>query len=791
MFGLPKLPDSTIITVKHFQRVIGGVANMLNVPPSSIPNRKNKNRPVKWGEFKKAICCMATSDCPIHIPDKNASRMVTIGDIKKYLCCVFECAKDGTPSDPLISDIALLKTAEVDGPDGSTAPYTEAVNVGDAIYYTLVISNNGPEDATNVVWEDVLPAEVTFDSVTVGTGTFDGTSTVSGTIPSIPAGGSETITIKVIAATAGATVSNTAGVTGLDQVDDNPSNDDSTFDIEIINCGEITLLKAGELATTFEVGNIINYRFRVHNTGNCVLTDISIDDPKLGLTGYTDANFVDPLDPANLFTTEYVPYTITQADVDAGEVVNTATVNAEDPNGNPVSDVSDDAAPNELPGNDSSNDTGEDDDPTIIVAPELVADLYITKVEVEPIPVNVNLSIVKTLIVPPESRVVATDPDVSTGVSQITVTNTKPDSSAVPCGECARIVVETRDAGSTGAWTLLEEITGITGQPVSTYTTTGGADSIVPHIVATDILFDCTGTGSTVQFDKKNWADSNDYNYRAIEDSISDLTDVAARTAAKDIRFTTYVGGSCTGQTSTDCPVESINPDNQSEICSIYGIIGGGMNAFIDIGDPDGSFFSQFNSAKNNFNPYDAVDTIFPTITSNDHATLTPVYIHATTANNIQYRAEFDYIPAIGDGCRYTEINQAKAWGLTYYAQQYNEIQQPGVHTYSAARLGIIRSDNEACTIPDINLRMFNYHAGVGSVDDPVQNPTLTVTEVGFTHVPTNFGGTTAASQEDVIIPITTTGIYTIELKWKVDSSQCGITDDIISIMKVEINAMF
>ena len=53
---------------------------------------------------------------------------------------------------------------------------------------------------------------------------------------------------------------------------------------------------------------------------------------------------------------------ITQADVDAGEVVNTATVTGDDPDGDPVTDVSDSANP--------GDDTGGPDDPTTTPLPQ-------------------------------------------------------------------------------------------------------------------------------------------------------------------------------------------------------------------------------------------------------------------------------------------------------------------------------------------------------------------------------------------------------------------------------------
>ena len=41
-------------------------------------------------------------------------------------------------------------------------------NEGDSIVYTLVVTNNGPQNATSVVFDDDLPSGVTYDGDTGG-----------------------------------------------------------------------------------------------------------------------------------------------------------------------------------------------------------------------------------------------------------------------------------------------------------------------------------------------------------------------------------------------------------------------------------------------------------------------------------------------------------------------------------------------------------------------------------------------------------------------------------------------
>ena len=69
------------------------------------------------------------------------------------------------------------------------------------------------------------------------------------------------------------------------------------------------------------------------NTGNVTLDPVSVDDPKVGAVTCPAG----PLAPTASVTCT-ATYTLTQADVDAGEVVNTATATGTPPTGPPVTD---------------------------------------------------------------------------------------------------------------------------------------------------------------------------------------------------------------------------------------------------------------------------------------------------------------------------------------------------------------------------------------------------------------------------------------------------------------------
>src|SRR5690606_26485381 len=78
------------------------------------------------------------------------------------------------------------------------------------------------------------------------------------------------------------------------------------------------------------VGDVLEYTITVTNTGNVTLENIEVND---ALTGLTETIASLAPNGVETFTTTY---TITQADLDNGSVLNTATATGEDPDGNPV-----------------------------------------------------------------------------------------------------------------------------------------------------------------------------------------------------------------------------------------------------------------------------------------------------------------------------------------------------------------------------------------------------------------------------------------------------------------------
>jgi uncharacterized repeat protein (TIGR01451 family) len=90
------------------------------------------------------------------------------------------------------------------------------IATGSNLVYRIIVTNNGPSQASNVTITDPLPASLTFVSVTSSTGSFtNNNGTISGTLTSLAPGAAVTVTVTARVnndAPEGSTISNTASV---------------------------------------------------------------------------------------------------------------------------------------------------------------------------------------------------------------------------------------------------------------------------------------------------------------------------------------------------------------------------------------------------------------------------------------------------------------------------------------------------------------------------------------------------------------------------------------------------
>lgn len=157
----------------------------------------------------------------------------------------------------------------------------DPILVGTNTTYTVTVTNNGPEDTTNVLLQDTLPSGVTHVSTTPsGTGTCD-----TSNLPAITCswamlanGASETVDIEVTGDTP-TTVTNIVAVAS-DNTDVNLTNNNATEDTLIVT--EITDIQIVEqvvnLPPYYYVGDEVEYQIVVTNNGPDTANDILLTD---------------------------------------------------------------------------------------------------------------------------------------------------------------------------------------------------------------------------------------------------------------------------------------------------------------------------------------------------------------------------------------------------------------------------------------------------------------------------------------------------------------------------------
>ena len=116
-----------------------------------------------------------------------------------------------------------------------------------------------------------------------------------------------------------------------------PSNEDVSGDASvsstIVKEGVVSLTKAAGTPSGNVAGSTITYSFLVKNTGNITMTDLVIDDALLDAPATCPVSSLAP----NASTTCTGLHTMTQSEIDAGKVDNTATANMKDGSGGTIS----------------------------------------------------------------------------------------------------------------------------------------------------------------------------------------------------------------------------------------------------------------------------------------------------------------------------------------------------------------------------------------------------------------------------------------------------------------------
>ena len=191
---------------------------------------------------------------------------------------------------------------------------------GDQITYTILVENTGNVTIIDIDVVDDLTGDTWF-------------------IASLESGESQTFTALYVITqddVDAGSVENEASANGTTaQGDDVTDTDNETVLYVEPDAPSIAVTKSADPQTYGMAGDQITYTILVENTGNVTIIDIDVVDD---LTG--DTWFITSLAPgeSETFTATYF---ITQEDMDAAQVMNTATADGSDPDGNTVSDSDD------------------------------------------------------------------------------------------------------------------------------------------------------------------------------------------------------------------------------------------------------------------------------------------------------------------------------------------------------------------------------------------------------------------------------------------------------------------
>ena len=236
------------------------------------------------------------------------------------------------PADPAIS---LVKTSKLLG---------DAV-AGDEVEFTFVSTNTGNVTLSGVTITDPLPglSDLTFDwSTATAAGVLaPGESVTATAVYTLTQADVDRGEVENTATTVG-TPPNAYDPEDPDGpgVPQQPVRDDDTVVTPLPPAPAIDLVKTGQISGKGLAGDKVNYTFVATNTGNVTLTGVVISDPLPGLSSlsYTWPGAAGVLAPGESVTAT-ASYTLTDADVKAGQVVNTADVIGNPPNGgDPVTD---------------------------------------------------------------------------------------------------------------------------------------------------------------------------------------------------------------------------------------------------------------------------------------------------------------------------------------------------------------------------------------------------------------------------------------------------------------------
>ncbi len=279
-----------------------------------------------------AIVCQATTLAPLASTSCSATYEVTQADldagaIDNSATAIAEDPDGGDVASPQ-ADAVVTVTQNAELTLVKTASPLVVTAVGDTVTYTFEVTNDG---------------NVTIDNLTIDETAFSGTGTalviscpVTELAPTESTSCTGTYAVTQADLDAGQ-VTNTATANGTDPGNAPVVSPQADAVVTVTQNAELTLVKTASPLVVTAVGDTVTYTFEVTNDGNVTIDNLTIDETAFSGTGTA---LVISCPVTELAPTESTSctgtYAVTQADLDAGQVTNTATANGTDPGNGPV-----------------------------------------------------------------------------------------------------------------------------------------------------------------------------------------------------------------------------------------------------------------------------------------------------------------------------------------------------------------------------------------------------------------------------------------------------------------------
>ncbi|MET1057040.1 MAG: gliding motility-associated C-terminal domain-containing protein [Pedobacter sp.] len=255
-----------------------------------------------------------------------------------------------SPGNATVTDVS--GTSQIsDAPTVIAVPETPAIRLvktgvlsadKNTINYSFTITNTGNVTLKNLTLRDIkIPGLTVAANLTLAP---NASTTVTATYP-ITQAEKDARRVSNTATVTGVSPANTTvtDISGTDQ------NSDAPTVISVPQTPSIILTKIASGTIPSAINGVITYSLKVTNTGTVTLYNLIVTDPNAMITSGSPIASLAP-DASAIVT---ATHKLTQADIDAGKVINQATVKGTDPNNGEVTKVSDDPS------------TTTPDDPTV------------------------------------------------------------------------------------------------------------------------------------------------------------------------------------------------------------------------------------------------------------------------------------------------------------------------------------------------------------------------------------------------------------------------------------------